>query len=563
MTLKPPKFCAITGETFALDEADRELLLKVSPTINGRLYTLPDPTCSPRARLMRRLAYRNQIHVFNRRSSSTGKTIFAMYPDGTSFPVIDKDEWYDDGWDPLQYGRDFDFSRPFFEQFHALEQCVPHPSLATINILDNSEYINNASSLRNCYFVFNNDYLQDCMYCETCDYSNDCIDCSRAPHCELCYDCTECSRCYNLQSSTCCDECRDSFFLLNCRGCTDCFGCVNLRRSRYCIFNQQVSAKQFADFLAGLDLSSYSARLEWAAKADAFHRTQPRPHMVGTFTESVSGNCLFECKNVHKSFAVRGGEDLRHCYFLTSGAKDSMDLAVWCAEFELGYECLCCGYGAQRLRFCNDCWGGVTDLNYCVFCSSSSNLFGCFGLRKKEFCILNKQYRKDDYFSLVQRIIAHMMGTGEWGEFFPASQSPIPYNCSLANRYFPLRESEARERRFNWLTKPQAAVIGAVKAEDLPDALPPTDTSFDVIGLGDTRPFRVTSREIQIFRRLRAPLPRIAYDLRMDARQRRLGGIFLRSSTCAKSGEALLCTVSGEDGWIVWSKDLYDQEFGS
>jgi hypothetical protein len=55
----------------------------------------------------------------------------------------------------------------------------------------------------------------------------------------------------------------------------------------------------------------------------------------------------------------------------------------------------------------------------------SSNLFGCIGLRGKEYCILNKQYTKEEYETLVPKIIEKMKADGEWGEFFHQRISPF------------------------------------------------------------------------------------------------------------------------------------------
>ena len=35
--------------------------------------------------------------------------------------------------------------------------------------------------------------------------------------------------------------------------------------------------------------------------------------------------------------------------------------------------------------------------SYCFTCQASSNLFGCVGLRSKEYFILNKQYSKKNF----------------------------------------------------------------------------------------------------------------------------------------------------------------------
>ena len=47
-------------------------------------------------------------------------------------------------------------------------------------------------------------------------------------------------------------------------------------------------------------------------------------------------------------------------------------------------------------------------VQYSFFTINSSNLFGCVGLRNKQYCILNKQYTKEEYEKLVPKIIEHM-----------------------------------------------------------------------------------------------------------------------------------------------------------
>jgi hypothetical protein len=50
---------------------------------------------------------------------------------------------------------------------------------------------------------------------------------------------------------------------------------------------------------------------------------------------------------------------------------------------------------------------------------------------------LNKKYSKEDYETLLPKIIDHMKKTGEWGEFFPMEISPFKYEETKAVDYFP------------------------------------------------------------------------------------------------------------------------------
>ena len=80
---------------------------------------------------------------------------------------------------------------------------------------------------------------------------------------------------------------------------------------------------------------------------------------------------------------------------------------------------------------------------YSISCKSCKNIFFCNGLLNKEYCILNKQYTKEEYEELVSQIIERMIQRGEWGEFIPPSLSPFGYNESVAMDRFPLTEEEA------------------------------------------------------------------------------------------------------------------------
>jgi len=52
-----------------------------------------------------------------------------------------------------------------------------------------------------------------------------------------------------------------------------------------------------------------------------------------------------------------------------------------------------------------------SDVLYSHDCYHSNHLFGCIGLRSKEYCIFNKQYEKNEREKKVQEIITHMQKT--------------------------------------------------------------------------------------------------------------------------------------------------------
>ncbi len=550
--------CTRCQAAFEVTDADLGFYQKVSPVIAGKAYGIPPPTQCPDCRLQRRMAFRNQTYVYSRESSSTGKQMFSAYPPKTPFPVIDKDEWWSDTFDATVYGRDIDFTRPFFEQFRDLVKVVPHFSISVTNA-ENSEYCNNGSEFKNCYLVFNTSTVEDSMNSESVWHSRDCLDCNQTTYSELCYDCVDCTKCYGLQSSEGCTNCSNGFFLLNCRSCKDCFGCTNLRNKQYCIFNEQYWQADYETYIRGLDLSSHAKRTAVREAVMKFWMTQPRAHIRSSQTEGSTGDYLYETRDVSESFFVRQAENVKYGCYLNEGSKDCMDHTIMGLRAELIYEGSVCGYDSQRLRFCFNCWVNNSELMYCWLCRSANDSFGCISLKNKRFCILNKQYSEAEYKALVPKLIEHMRKTGEWGEFFPLDLAPSPYNQSLAQRFFPLDEAAIRAQGLQWH---EDSAHQEEKASPLPDGLPDGDKAIVAMSEKSGKPFRIPSKEIKHCRRMRVPLPRLAYDERIADRVRRLGGIRLHARKCAKTGKDILTTFAPDSPWVIWDRDEYEKTFG-
>lgn len=73
-------------------------------------------------------------------------------PLGIKQTIYDQEEWRSDAWDPMSYGRSFDFNRGFFEQMRDLRLSVPRMSLITVNN-ENSAFTTGVAYSKNCYLI--------------------------------------------------------------------------------------------------------------------------------------------------------------------------------------------------------------------------------------------------------------------------------------------------------------------------------------------------------------------------------------------------------------------------
>lgn len=540
---------------------EKSFLQKIAPVFAGIPSAIPCPKLSTVRRLNRRLAFRNQIFVYPRQSLFSGATIISMFSPIAPFPVISSDEWFGDSWDGLEFGREPNGNLPIFPQIRGLRDTVPHMSRSAL-LNENCDFASNLANCRNCYLIFNSTYVEDSMYGENLWRSRDCLDCSYVSGSELCYDCLLCDNCYNLQCSWDCEGCSDSYYLLGCRSCRNCFGCVNLRHKEHYIWNKPVSETDYGQFIASLKLESRTERDRLALLAERLWRKHPRPHLNNKRAENSTGNYLFECRDLENCFFVRDGESLVNCSFLYGGARDCRDFTFVGLNSELMYECAWCALDCQLCRFCFWCLQS-RELLYCWHCIGCKNCFACAGLRGKEYCILNKQYSREEYDKLVPSLIMQMEQSGEWGEFFPITMSAVPYNHSMAQRFFPLTCEEAKARGYLWYDRPLISAEGSVAVSEQPDIQAPGDSPLTFLSKTSGSAFRITSEERRRLRIFRAPLPSEAYDERLASRAFRLGGLELYERTSEKTGQPLITNHPPKDGWIIWHLEEYEEEIAT
>ena len=105
--------CQNCKQSFTIEPADFDFYRKIN---------VQPPTFCPECRNQRRMAWRNERTLYKRKCDAPGHTeeIISMYALDSPCVVYDRDYWWSDKWDPLQWGRDYDFTRTFFDQFNGL-----------------------------------------------------------------------------------------------------------------------------------------------------------------------------------------------------------------------------------------------------------------------------------------------------------------------------------------------------------------------------------------------------------------------------------------------------------
>ncbi len=514
--------CKKCNNNFQVTEKDKNFLQK---------FSVPEPQFCPHCRQQRRLSFRNERALYHRRCDSTGEDIISIYSQESPYKAYSPQAWWSDKWDPKSYGRDFDFNRSFFEQFAELKKAVPHLSLhVTSN--ENSDYINLSGYNKDCHLIFAAEYDENCLYGTQIIKSQNCVDTLNCFDSKYCYEVIEAHSCYQLMYSQDCKNCNESMFLYNCRNSSNCLFSSNLNNKQYYIFNKPHTKEEFLakkeEIMQQIaDGKLNELRQEFAKlKFNTIHRDLS---MISC--ENSIGNYLLNCKNTEICFDITNGED---CRFVTTGyqIKDIMDVCHT-TEAELAYEGMSIGYKSYNILFANGAWT-TNNAIYVDNVHSCSNVFGCSNLRNSEYCILNKQYSKEEYETMVGKIIEHMKKTGEWGEYFPASISPFKYEDTVANDYFPIIEKT---------TKYQGEI-------------PANSQICEITG----RPFKLVEAEEKFYQTMHLPKPTKHPDQRHKERMMQRPPRSLVQRQCDKCTTSIFTPFTTERAKQVYCEKCYLKE---
>jgi hypothetical protein len=502
--------------------------------------------------MQRRLATRNDRYLYKTKSALSGEPIITMYNPKYGFTVYEHKEWWGDEWDPLRYGKDFDFNHSFFEQFEKLQKIVPRFNLFNSGS-ENCDYVNYVTHSRNCYLLYGSWFNDDCMYSQTLNECRTCFDNLFLDKSELCYENIDCGENYRAFFCQNCNNVSDCYFCFDCRGCRNCIGCYNLRNKEYYINNNPVSKEKFdkakASFSSYLKMKQERKKFKEIIEKEAIHR-----NVIHENNQNATGDMLYNCKNAKHCFSVYRSEDVSYtarCF----DQKDSYDFEAG-GKGELTYENMSNDFSFNSISCTTSEY--LTDTHYCDLCFHCEKCLGCVSLKHKKFCIFNKQYSEKEYEKLSTKIIEHMRKNGEWGEFFPIKLSPFAYNETLANEYYPITKEEALAKGYKWLDdenvtpQPQTYIVSD-NINDVSDEI----LKEILVCKNCGKNFKIVEQELKFYRKEQMPIPHHCPNCRHLARFRKRPLRNLWNRTCTKCGRPIKTSYSPDKEYKIYCEECY------
>jgi len=538
------KSCQNCKQNFVIETEDFDFYKKID---------VPAPTFCPECRMIRRMTWRNERGLHKNKCQATGKDVISMFSPESKTIVYERDYWWSDNWDQLSSGRDYDFSKPFFEQYRDLFYSAPLPNIANSNCI-RSDYSNELADCKDCYLTYASFNNENLSYSRGGVQSRDSFDLDTVLKGEQCYNDILCGGIYKVNFSYDSDDSMNSDFLQACKNMKNSLGCINLNNKSYSIFNKQYTKEEYENERKNYDFGSYKALEYFKKEFQEFILKYPRRYAFVVQSQDTTGDNVIgakNCKNVFDAF-----DNIENCKFAahTITIKDSYDGYGFGVNSELLYEGVDSGINGSRYKF-TAFTHSCHNVEYTYGCHNSSYLFGCVGLRSKQYCILNKQYTKEEYEELLPKIKKHMQempyidSKGRvyfYGEFFPSDISPFSYNETIAQEFFPINQEKANEMGYSWTNMARQNYEVTKRTEDLPDHIKDVPDSIlkdiiECVHKGDcndqcTKAFRVIEKELQFYRKNNFALPRLCPNCRHAERMKKRTQLKLWDRKCDCNG---------------------------
>ncbi len=538
---------------------------------------VPAPTFCPECRLQRRLVWMKGLDLFKRKCDLCQVEKLSIYHPDAPYTVYCAKCWWSDKWDAKDYAVEYDANQSFLEQWNNLLHKVP---LLGISIdafsAENSPYTNHVGHSRNSYLIYYSDQTEECAYGFYLARAKYIYDCSPVIECENSYDSGNIFKCYNVVGTYNARHNIDSCFLSNCDNCTNCFGCANVKNGSYMFFNEQLSKEEYFNKLKEIDLGSCQQYKYWKEKAHEHWLKYPPKPNYDDFSVNSSGSYYFESQNCKECYEVQGCQDSKYLMIIKSHkVKDSYDYTDWGENAERIYECMTVGGDVGNVLFTHESGYSLNNAEYSKLVGHGcDNIFGSIGLKKSSYCILNKQYSKEEYEKLRSQIIEDMNKNPyvnkeghvyKYGEFFPPEFSPHAYNDSFASRFFPLNKEEVEKKGLRWYEPEKREYSVTMQTVDIPDNIQSVPDSIiqEVIQCSNcARGFKVIPQELQFLKQHNLPLPRQCPFCRIwEKVDKWVLNMKLYDRTCMKCGLEFRTHYDKNQAPNILCKDCYKKDY--
>lgn len=389
------------------------------------------------------------------------------YPESDRIKVLDDKEYRN----ATSYFRDYDFQESFFENFWWLVDIFPFEHIFHFDNNENSEFADGVFWAKNTYLSFIIGFhSENVAYSALCynhihNIYNSFLACINSSNIYMSGGVNES---HNVFYSRYITNSANIWFSTNLIGCSECIGCDSLENQKYMIGNKEYTREEYEQKKQEIlhDKNSFDTNYRHIStkKWRNLASTNVEWDYIVKSSNIENGSWVV---NIHESRNVVIANGDKGSRFLYDGFDVGMNSehfygVMWAWGLPTGAAHLYCSMQITNSTF----------MYYSQYMEDSHYCLGCIGLKNKSYCILNKQYSKEEWEKLTEKIFETMEMDGSLGTFFPARMNPFYFNdtaASLIDDSFTKEEVE--KEGYLWRDAPIKVDIpegmGVVKTSEL------------------------------------------------------------------------------------------------
>ncbi len=374
--------------------------------------------------------------------------LVSRFPKTERMPeVIKYSDYYDQ--DSAEYidGIEYDHWKNIFQNYADLRKHVKGINMINFFNSENSQYADVVSKWKNIYlstFIVNGD--EDVMYSFWVNDASKRILNSAiiSDHSENVYFSLAIQHSFKVFYSRYINNSSDIWFSTNLLWCTHCIDCHDLENKSYCINNVEYEKEEYLE-----------KKDEYLKNKSAFYdrylsfQNKKGKHLASS---DITGSYAVESENIHWAhftYRISGGKNVFNVWWFE-----------WCQNiydvFDWWWPSLQDIYAVNGIAINSEnCYTSchVPNCNtvfYSYYLESCSFCIGCIWLQNKSYCILNKQYTKQQWEVMADKIFAQMDEDGNLWDFFPGALNPFYFNDTMAGILWNFDKQEIESEWYMW-----------------------------------------------------------------------------------------------------------------
>ena len=371
--------------------------------------------------------------------------MISRYPSNNRMGSIVSKQEYESLWDQMNL-MEIDSGMSFMEQLHSLRKIFKHPNIITFGNNETSDFSDVVFGAKNAYLSFTIWGNSENIIYSTICYINcrNILNSVRVTdNSENVYYSKIVTNSYNIFYSRYIDNSSDIRFSSNLIWCKHCIWCDNLINQSYCINNKSMGKEIYEQEKYKILNQKDNFNIFFASVNNK---------ALNYESDNSSGVGILYSSNIKDWFYVKRATEWRNLIFIDwiNHANNYYDVFEAWVNSDDFYAVSNAGTNSNHLYCCTQIESSSNlyysyHMEFCSFC------LGCIGLKNKSYCILNKQYSKEERYEKVDEIFSQMEKDGTLGQFFPATMNPFYFNDTAAYLIDPtFTKEEVTAKGYLW-----------------------------------------------------------------------------------------------------------------